>query len=182
LSFRESLRIAAANSIDSTVVLKQLGELSVVYDIEPRLFVSAAQRTFARRGVIWQADGEPEMKMSDVGSRAELISSLDAAFGPHLESVCNRSAQALAASGFSGLLVHSGSPQMIFEDDQPYSFQVNAPFKVWVPVCDVPDSFIYFQPGSRPQLLFHSPPDYWHKPARTATNVLDATFRHRRRR
>ena len=32
LSFRESLRIAAANSIDSTVVLKQPGELSVVYD------------------------------------------------------------------------------------------------------------------------------------------------------
>jgi Xaa-Pro dipeptidase len=104
------------------------------------------------------------MKMSDVGSRAELISSLDAAFGPHLESVCNRSAQALAASGFSGLLVHSGSLRMIFEDDQPYAFQVNAPFKVWVPVCDVPDSFIYFRPGSRPQLLFHSPPDYWHKP------------------
>src|SRR5882757_6115539 len=104
------------------------------------------------------------MKMSDVGSRAELISSLDAAFGPHLESVCNRSAQALAACGFSGLLVHAGSLQMIFQDDQPHSFQVNAPLKVWVPVSDVPDSFIYFQPGSRPQLLFHSPPDYWHKP------------------
>ena len=102
--------------------------------------------------------------MSDVGSRAELNSSLDAAFGPHLETVCNRAAQALAASGFSAILVHSGSPQMIFEDDQPHSFQVNAPFKAWVPVSDVSDSFIYFQPGSRPQLLFHSPPDYWHKP------------------
>jgi Xaa-Pro dipeptidase len=104
------------------------------------------------------------MKMSDVGSRAELLSSLEAAFGPHLETVCNRCAQALAASGFSALLVHSGSLQMIFADDQPYSFHANAPFKVWVPVCDVPDSFIYFQPGSRPQLLLHSPPDYWHKP------------------
>lgn len=104
------------------------------------------------------------MKMSDVGSRTELISSLDAAFGPHLEAVCNRCEQALAASGFSAVVVHSGSLQMIFEDDQPYSFQVNAPFKVWVPASDVSDSFIYFRPGSRPQLLFHSPPDYWHKP------------------
>jgi Xaa-Pro dipeptidase len=102
--------------------------------------------------------------MSDVGSHADLISSLHAAFGPHLESVCDRSAQALAATGFGALLVHSGSLLMIFEDDQPHSFQVNAAFKVWVPVSDIPDSFIYFEPGSRPRLLFHSPPDYWHKP------------------
>jgi Xaa-Pro dipeptidase len=53
---------------------------------------------------------------------------------------------------------------MIFEDDQPHSFQIHAPFKVWVPLADVPDSFIYFEPGTRPKLLFNSPPDYWYKP------------------
>ena len=103
--------------------------------------------------------------MSDVGSSAGLQFMLDSAFGPHLEAVCHRTAQALAASGFGALLVHSGSPIPIFEDDQPHAFQVNAAFKVWVPLSDVPDSFIYFVPGSRPVLLFHSPPDYWHKPA-----------------
>src|SRR5262249_14116871 len=36
---------------------------------------------------------------------------------------------------------------------------------VWVPLSDVPDSFVYFVPGQRPQLLFHSPSDYWHKAA-----------------
>ena len=168
------------NSIESTVVLKQPGELSVVQDMDRRLFVFPVQRTFALRGVIWQADGEREMKMSDVGSRAELNSSLDTAFGPHLETVCNRSAQALAATGFGALLVHSGSLLMIFEDDQPYPFQVNAPFKVWVPVCDVPDSFIYFQPGSRPQLLFTAR-RLLAQADRTATGVLDAAFRHHRR-
>jgi Xaa-Pro dipeptidase len=103
--------------------------------------------------------------MFDVGSHAALNFTLDSAFGPHLDAICQRSAQALAASGFGALLVHSGSLLMIFEDDQPHSFQVNAAFKVWVPLSDVPDSFIYFEPGSRPVLLFHSPPDYWHKPA-----------------
>ena len=39
-----------ANSIESTVVLKQPGKLSVVHDIEQRLFVFAVQRTFAREG------------------------------------------------------------------------------------------------------------------------------------
>ena len=103
--------------------------------------------------------------MSDVGSRASLESSLAAAFGPHLEFVCTTAAQALETSGFRNLLVHSGSPLPIFEDDRAYPFEVHAPFKVWAPLSDVPDSFVYFVPGKRPQLLFHSPPDYWHKSA-----------------
>jgi Xaa-Pro dipeptidase len=102
--------------------------------------------------------------MSDVRSHTDLESSLNATFGPHLEAICQRTAHALNACGFGALLVHSGSPVMIFEDDQPHSFQVNAPFKVWVPLSGVPDSFIYFEPGARPLLLFHSPPDYWYQP------------------
>ncbi len=100
--------------------------------------------------------------MSDVGSRSN---SLEAAFGSHLESVCARTARALEATGFRSLLVHSGSLLMIFEDDRAYPFEAHAPFKVWVPLSDVPDCFVYFEPGARPQLLFHSPPDYWYKPA-----------------
>jgi Xaa-Pro dipeptidase len=103
-------------------------------------------------------------KMSDVVSHADLESSLNATFGPHLEAICRRTAEALKTCGYGALLVHSGSPVMIFEDDQPHSFQVNAPFKVWVPLADVPDSFVYFEPGSRPKLLFHSPSDYWYQP------------------
>src|SRR3569833_1062049 len=103
--------------------------------------------------------------MSDVGSHAVLESSLNETFGPHLDALCQRTAQALTACGFGALLVHSGSPVMIFEDDQPHTYQVHAPFKVWVPLADVPDSFVYFEPGTRPKLLFHSPADYWHKPA-----------------
>ena len=103
--------------------------------------------------------------MSDVGSRAALDSSLAATFGPHLQFICATAARALEASGFRSLLVHSGSLLPIFEDDRTYPFEVHAPFKVWVPLSDVPDSFVYFVPGKRPQLLFHSPADYWYKPA-----------------
>jgi Xaa-Pro dipeptidase len=98
-------------------------------------------------------------------SHTDLSSTLDAAFGPHLRSVCDRSAQALEASGFRGLLVHSGSLLTIFEDDRTYPFEAHAPFRVWVPLPDVPDSFVLFMPGARPQLLFNSPTDYWHKAA-----------------
>lgn len=103
--------------------------------------------------------------MTDVGSTARLDSSLNATFGPHLERLCNVAARALEDTGFRSLLVHSGSPLSIFEDDRTYPFEAHAPFKVWLPLSDVPDSFVYFVPGKPPQLLFHSPVDYWHKAA-----------------
>jgi Xaa-Pro dipeptidase len=94
-----------------------------------------------------------------------LAVALDELFGPHLQSVCERTSRALAACGYSGLLVHSGSLLPVFEDDRFHAFESHAPFKVWAPLSDVPDSFVWFEPGSPPRLLVHRPADYWHKPA-----------------
>jgi Xaa-Pro dipeptidase len=90
--------------------------------------------------------------------------SLEESFGPHLKSVCERTARALAASGYSGLLVHSGSLLPVFEDDRFHAFEAHGPFKVWAPLSDVPDCFVWFEPGSAPRLVVHRPQDYWHKP------------------
>jgi Xaa-Pro dipeptidase len=86
-------------------------------------------------------------------------------FGAHLSAVCRRTAAALEACGFQGLLVHSGSLRPIFQDDRAHPFEVNAPFKVWTPLSDVPDCFVHFVPERPPRLLFHQPTDYWYKPA-----------------
>src|ERR1044071_4355452 len=90
---------------------------------------------------------------------------LETSFSAHLDSVVRRTSRALESAGFSSLLVHSGCAPMIFADDQHYPFRVNAPFKLWAPLTDVPDCFVYFEPGRRPRLLFNHPRDYWHKPA-----------------
>lgn len=100
--------------------------------------------------------------MTDVGTPD--LPGLDALFASHLEGVALRSSRALEACGYSALLVHSGSLLTLFQDDHTYPFQVHAPFKVWAPLLDAPDSFIYFEPGRRPLLLFHQPEDYWYKP------------------
>ena len=92
-------------------------------------------------------------------------SRLTETFGPHLEAVCARSAQALSACGYAAVLVHSGSPLMVFEDDRTYPFEANAPFKVWAPLADAPESFVWFEPGKKPLLILHRPEDYWYKPA-----------------
>lgn len=113
--------------------------------------------------------------MADVGTHAQPAEpvakplaeppALDALFASHLEGLSQRTARALEACGYSALLVHSGSLLPVFQDDRTYPFEVHAPFKVWAPLLDVPDCFLYFEPGHRPVLVFHQPQDYWYKPA-----------------
>jgi len=84
-------------------------------------------------------------------------------FAAHLEIVKKRTASALGATGYDGLLLHAGTPPLLFLDDHHLPFRVQAPFKVWAPLSDAPDSFVFFTPGKKPMLLIHQPVDYWHK-------------------
>jgi Xaa-Pro dipeptidase len=95
----------------------------------------------------------------------DLQATLDDTFGAHIAAVCQRSAQALAACGYGGLLVYAGSPLPVFEDDRTYPFEANAPFKVWVPLPEAPGSLLWFEPGAKPELILERPEDYWHKSA-----------------
>jgi Xaa-Pro dipeptidase len=90
---------------------------------------------------------------------------LDALFALHSDLVRERHARALAVGGFNAVLIHSGAAPAMFADDQNYPFKVNAAFKSWLPLTDVPDSWLYFEPGKTPLLLFNSPIDYWYKSA-----------------
>jgi Xaa-Pro dipeptidase len=93
-------------------------------------------------------------------------SSLDQLYKPHLQTLMRRTEQSLAASGFDALVIHAGSPPTQFLDDQDYPYKVNPHFKAWVPIVDNPRCVLVVVPGARVKVLFHSPDDYWHKPAR----------------
>jgi Xaa-Pro dipeptidase len=90
---------------------------------------------------------------------------LDELYAEHLRIVMQRTDIALAQSGFDALVIHAGTPPMLFLDDQAYPYKVNPHFKAWVPILDNPESILIYAPGSRPRVLFHRPEDYWHKPA-----------------
>lgn len=96
---------------------------------------------------------------------SDTSSGLDNLFSRHSEVVRARYAHALEAADYASVLIHAGSPPAVFADDQHYSFRVNAAFKTWLPLTDVPDCFVYFEPGHTPLLLFNSPVDFWHKAA-----------------
>ncbi len=90
---------------------------------------------------------------------------LAALHGAHLQTQRARFDRALAACGYTGIIVYSGPLTPIFRDDQTHPFRAHAWFKAWVPLTDVPDCFLYYEPGRTPVLLFNRPADYWYKAA-----------------
>jgi Xaa-Pro dipeptidase len=84
----------------------------------------------------------------------------------HLATLATRAAEALEASNFDRLLIHSGLQRSAFLDDQTYAFRANPHFLWWVPLDQAPGCLLQIEPGTTPVLLFHAPRDYWHKPPR----------------
>ena len=80
----------------------------------------------------------------------------------HLATLQASAERALARTGFDALLIASGVEKFAFLDDRSYLFQTNPHFKHWLPLTRVPDSWIVYTPGKRPQLIFNQPRDYWH--------------------
>ena len=97
-------------------------------------------------------------------------------FSDHLSVVTAQVAQALAASGYDSVLLSSGQRKPVFRDDCYYPYRAHATFKAMVPLVDAPDSWVYFEPGRKPLLIFHCDQDYWHKPAQLPQADWIASF------
>lgn len=82
----------------------------------------------------------------------------------HLEIVSRHTAAALDQSGFEGLILHSGEPLGLFEDDQHYPYKPHPPFKWWVPLQDAPGSLLLIRPGQTPRLIVRIATDFWYLP------------------
>src|SRR5512139_534828 len=108
--------------------------------------------------------------------RRKMTDPIDLAFPAHLAHVRSLAEQALDQEGYDGLVVYSGRPRLHFLDDHGPPFKANPHFLHWVPLLDAPDSFVRYLPGRRPQLVFHQPADYWHKPPAVPTAAWTREF------
>ncbi len=88
---------------------------------------------------------------------------LDSLYRDHLREVMARADRALAASGYDGLIVGSGSLRYFYLDDSTYPFRTNPRYRAWLPDTS-PGSYVVYRPGNRPKLVFHQPDDYWYLP------------------
>ncbi len=85
-----------------------------------------------------------------------------ALYSDHLRELTRRADEALARGGFDHLVVPSGRLHYQVFDDRDYPYAVNPQFKTWLPLTSLPDSWLVYTPGRRPQLVYHQPHDYWH--------------------
>ncbi|MBN8798325.1 MAG: Xaa-Pro dipeptidase, partial [Stenotrophomonas nitritireducens] len=85
-----------------------------------------------------------------------------ALYSDHLGVLARRADEALARGGFDHLVVPSGRLHYQLFDDRDYPYAVNPQFKTWLPLTRLPDSWLVYTPGRRPQLVYHQPHDYWH--------------------
>ena len=80
----------------------------------------------------------------------------------HIDPLCARHDRALESSGAASLVVFSGSPKVAFLDDFQYPFKPNPHFLSWVPLPQLPHSYLVYTPGQKPVLVYCIPHDYWH--------------------
>jgi Xaa-Pro dipeptidase len=93
-----------------------------------------------------------------------MTDTLDLMFPAHIAHLRSLADRVLEREGFDGVVVYSGRPGLHFLDDHGPPFKPNPHFLHWAPLLEAPECFVRYLPGRRPELVFHQPEDYWHKP------------------
>ena len=87
-----------------------------------------------------------------------------ALYSSHVVELQKRWEDAMEAESLPGILVHSGTPLVAFQDDFEYAFKPNPNFLAWLPLTHHHDSALLVRPGVKPLLFFYQPDDYWYLP------------------
>ncbi len=83
----------------------------------------------------------------------------------HVEELAKKTALALERTGFTALLIHSGSPVKRTEaDDQYWPLRPTPHFQHWLPLAEA-GCWLSIAPGRRPQLFRSGEQSFWEAPA-----------------
>ena len=91
------------------------------------------------------------------------MNELKAEYPAHIECLQKRTKQALSFEKIEGIVIHSGQEIKAFLDDNTYPFRVNPHFKHWLPLLDIPNSWLIVNGEDKPTLIYYQPVDFWHK-------------------
>lgn len=98
-------------------------------------------------------------------------------YANHIERLCNLYEQALGevAGNFEAVIIHSGSEQFFYADDQGMPFRAYGHFSHWLPV-NRPDQFLLIQPGRKPVYFQVVPQDFWYEQDQVLEDWVTAQF------
>ncbi len=85
-------------------------------------------------------------------------------YAEHIAERQRATEAALAAEGYDGIIVHSGTHACYFADDQTVPFKATPHLLHWLPL-DEPGHVLVLRAGQRPLLLYRVRKDYWYEQA-----------------
>jgi len=91
------------------------------------------------------------------------MTTLPSLYPAHIQELQQRSKQALQRESLDGMVIHSGQEIKVFLDDYGYPFKVNPHFKHWLPLVNIPNSWLIINGNDKPTLIYYQPVDFWHK-------------------
>lgn len=101
---------------------------------------------------------------------------LSAHFPAHIDILKKRHDKALEKAGASHAVIYSGAPLPVFLDDYYYPFKANSHFVSWLPLTNLPHSYLIYTPGEKPVLVYFQEKDYWHSPPTDPQGYWTAYF------
>lgn len=91
------------------------------------------------------------------------MTTLASLYPAHIAELQKRTKQALERENLDSIVIHSGQEIKVFLDDYGYPFKVNPHFKHWLPLVNVPNSWLIVNGRDKPTLIYYQPVDFWHK-------------------
>ena len=104
------------------------------------------------------------------------MTTLATLYPDHIAELQARSKVALSRENLDGIVIHSGQEIKVFLDDYGYPFKVNPHFKHWLPLVDVPNSWLIINGSDKPTLIYYQPIDFWHKVIELADSYWNDFF------
>ena len=90
--------------------------------------------------------------------------SLSTLYSSHLDDLLSRHRQLMRDNGLDYLVIPSGVPVGIYLDDMNYPFKSSFLFRTYLPLTEVPDSYLVIGLSGKPTLIYYQPVDFWHTP------------------
>jgi len=104
------------------------------------------------------------------------MNELQKLYPAHIAELQRRSKNALLRENLQGLVIHSGQEIKVFLDDYGYPFKVNPHFKAWLPLTNLPNSWLIINGEDKPTLIYYQPVDFWHKVETLETSYWNELF------
>jgi Xaa-Pro dipeptidase len=90
------------------------------------------------------------------------VSDLAVLYQKHLSDLLQRHRQIMTEQQLDYLIVPSGQPIRIYQDDMDYPFKSSFLFRTYLPLTELPYSFVIIGLTGKPTLIYFQPQDYWH--------------------